>query len=153
LAVIPAQSLPVLLKDRLTTLYNLISFCYSGSIGILPLQPLPKDIERAGMAVLFHLGRMLARDTALCYGADSAIAQFEKIEKHMRKPGMNGISKLFHTQRQVNNDEKFIPLADWPDYINTPLEESAVGRVNFVANMNYLLKWAGVPELTQKELI
>jgi hypothetical protein len=104
------------------------------------------------MAVSFHLRRMLSKDTAQCYGADSVIAKCEKrIDELSRRnflkcrPDLSGVVNPLR-------DEKIIPWADCPDYINTPLEESAFGGTRFVANMNYLLKWAGLPELTEKEL-
>jgi hypothetical protein len=117
------------------------------------LREISEDIKIPCLMVYFHLRRMLTRDTALCYGTDSAIAQFEKkMEEMGRRYFLDNVPKLAG-EHKVKSKGRQVRKTELRHYIETPLERSAAGRVKFVLNMNYLLKWASLPELTEKELI
>jgi hypothetical protein len=152
----PAQFPPTPLAHKINTLYNLISYLKFTESGqaVCDLETLPENVKWPCRTVQFHLRRILARDTAICYGADSGIAQFErKLEHSCRNYFIARLPTPTSKRRESKRDGMTIHLADFSTYINTPLEESAFGRAKFVANMNYLLTWAGLPELTEKELI
>lgn len=132
----PAQDPPTTIEERINTLYNLVSLLNFPVPGQTALDDLPLEIKFPGMFVMFHLRAKLAADTELCYGADSAVARFEK---DFAKTGREHMAA---EMRRMGREFHY-----------TPLSESARRRRIHAEHMNTLFSWAGLPTLTFSELM
>jgi SET domain len=113
------------LQHRLTTLFNIIL--------LLQLQSSNEAAEAIAISdsVLVHLKAAYVRDIEKCFGSDSLVFA------HETSSFRNFLASLVK-----NGGKRYVPL-----------ELSEAEKDLFVLNMNKLLEWAGLRELTSEQLL
>jgi hypothetical protein len=130
----PYQSPSIHPKDRLSTLFNIVTLMnlpLRDTTG-LKLKFPPGPILDLNKHLLFHLKYQYVEEVEKCFGLDSVVAKFEK--------------------RELN-----VAITDFVEstgftWYYTPLNKSADETRKFVKNMNTLLAWADISARTEKQL-
>ena len=131
----PAQIPQTVLSDRISTLYVIVSLMNVPQRNSTKLEEFPDQVKYIIPHVFFHLRARLVAATEKCFGADSAVAKFEK--KTLR----DMLETLEEVAQKQGHKFEYEPLK------NNNRETRA-----FVEKMNELLEWSGIPARTEAQL-
>ncbi|KAE9366686.1 SET domain-containing protein [Stipitochalara longipes BDJ] len=126
----PQQRPKMQLKDRLSTLFNIILLLQS------PKQP--EEVFSIGRLVVGDLRRMYLRDIRICFGDDSMVYRHENssLDKHSREM-VDAVRKPMKPFADENGGHMILVRTD----------EKRI----WLENMNKLLAWAGLQPLAEKQ--
>lgn len=134
----PAQYNPAPLSERINTFYHLVSFLNPEQLGQHSLAELPSCIKPFNLLVIMHLRAQLAADTTKCYGANSTVANFEKVwAESYRKVTMKALEGI----RRKGGVDLWYEAG------------SVKERRLFTKSMNILLKWADIEAQSFEQLM
>lgn len=128
----PAQDPPTTPEERVHTLLSLHAFINAAVYGPSKARSeFPKVVRNVGIKIMLHTRAILTGEVEQAFGKDSQIAGFQRNL-------MASTKTCGHIQNEFQS--ALVPLAD-----------SAKEREEFVQGMNILLKWAGIPVLSEAE--
>lgn len=134
----PSQEPPQYLPLRVATLRLLQA--HLGPLENDPYDgPFHPEIAELVKHVKLHHRDILARETARIFGEDSKVARFEKAAAEDEAATYN---RAVYAKRKEEGEWKYVPLS-----------ESEDAKLEFMKNMNELLKWAGVPAMEAKDFL